>query len=96
MNTKLASVECYVNYSSGNYGVNALCFSIGSIDIYFSYKTVIAFRSPDTGLVIRENAWRATTGKHLNGINRDHTIRISGTEFEKQFEKMLRKHKISV
>ncbi len=51
---------------------------------WYSYKTCIAFRTVDTGLVIRENAWSSTTGKHLNEINRDHSIRIPGVEFEER------------
>lgn len=36
---------------------------------WFSYETCIAFDSPDHGLVVSENAWTMTTGRHLNAID---------------------------
>ncbi len=48
---------------------------------WFSYDTCIAFES-NGKLVIRENEWNVTTGKHLNWINSDHSIRVTGQEFE--------------
>lgn len=53
---------------------------------YFSYETCIAFRTPDYGLIIRENDWGPTTGKHLNYIDPDKSIRISGEDFETMLE----------
>jgi len=52
---------------------------------WYSYKTCIAYRSaqPSTGLVIRKNDWNVTTGKHLNYINSDKSVRVSGEAFEK-------------
>lgn len=49
--------------------------------IAFSYKTPIAFYA-NGELTIRQNDWQTTTGKHLNAINTDKSIRISGDEFE--------------
>jgi hypothetical protein len=37
---------------------------------------------------IRENVWGQTTGKHLNWINPDHSIRLSGDEFETAVTKL--------
>jgi len=79
----LPSFECYVPYSSGNYGINALVFTAGDFTVWYSYKTPVAFWSPQTGKVIRENEWGPTTGKHLNAIDSDKSKRIRGTEFEK-------------
>ena len=62
---------------------------IGNLDLYFSYETVIAFRSERTGFVIRQNDWSMTTGKHLNAINSDHSIRISSVDFERELEDCL-------
>ena len=40
----IVSFESYGNYSSNNYGVNALVFTdVNNIDYYFSYKTLVAF-----------------------------------------------------
>lgn len=46
-----------------------------SFKVYFSYETPIAVRI-DGVLTIAENTWGMTTGKHLNAICRDKTIRV--------------------
>jgi hypothetical protein len=76
----------YGDYSSKNYGVNALMFTdVNNIDYYFSYKTLVAFNHKSTGLVIRENLWGNTTGKHLNWIDNDKSKRVDTPTF---FEKL--------
>ena len=50
--------------------------------LYFSYNTLIAIKDIDGKLRISENIWSNTTGKHLNLINRDKSIRIKRNEFE--------------
>jgi hypothetical protein len=47
---------------------NSACVTVLGVDVYFSYRTPIAFRAGG-GLVVRENAWGPTTGKHLNRID---------------------------
>jgi hypothetical protein len=66
----LPQFESYGDYQSANYGVNALRFidSKGN-SFWFSYKTLVAFRSNATGRVVRQNEWGPTTGKHLNWID---------------------------
>ena len=54
---------------------------IGDLTLYFSYQTVIAFDSPKTGFVISENVWSMTTGRHLNEINPDKSIRLPNAVF---------------
>ena len=74
----------YGNYASSNYGSHTQGFTDNyNNDYYFSYETLIAFRSNKTGLVVMENYWGTTTGKHLNWINRDHSTRVDGDTFEK-------------
>jgi len=90
--TKLPSISSYGDYSSNNYGINALEVTIGGLTLYFSYKTVIAFEAPGETLVIRQNAWSTTTGKHLNAIDRDHSRRIPGADFEAKLRETLEKH----
>lgn len=87
------SIRNYVDYSSNNYG-SSRAVTIGELDLYFSYDTIIAFSAPSTGLVIRENDWSTTTGKHLNAIDPDHKIRISGEDFEKQLDALLATYKL--
>ena len=84
----LPRFRSYGDYSSDNYGVNSLEFTIGNLSVYFSYKTPVAFTS-ETGLVIRKNDWGSTTGKHLNWIDNDKSRRISGVEFEEELKKVL-------
>ena len=86
----LPRFRSYGDYSSDNYGVNSLEFTIGNLSVYFSYKTPVAFSHPKTGLVIRKNDWGTTTGKHLNWICNDKSKRISGEEFERKLEEVLK------
>ena len=79
----------YGNYSSDNYGAHSLAFQLGDITVYFSYETPVAFEAPGPGLVVRENDWGNTTGKHLNWIddgNRED--RVPGNKFEQQLQKV--------
>jgi hypothetical protein len=84
MKPTLPSFSTYGNYSSSNYGAHALVFSMAKGDVYFSYKTPVAFRTFKTGLVVRENDWGPTTGKHLNAICTDKKTRIPGDQFEQE------------
>lgn len=69
-------------------GKNARSLELGNLTLYFSYETLIAFNHPETGLVIRENDWGPTTGKHLNAISDNHRERIPGKAFEKQWNEV--------
>lgn len=89
MSTTLPSFETYGNYSSENYGAHCLRFCIGSLSVWYSYKTPIAFYHPSVGKVIRQNDWSTTTGKHLNAIDPDKKKRIPGEQFEAQFFALL-------
>lgn len=55
---------------------------IGELKLYFSYETLIAIKK-GASLFIRENSWSSTTGKHLNEIDSNKKIRLSGKDFEK-------------
>lgn len=50
-------------------GINTLCFDIGDYTFWYSYKTLVAFKAPEHPLVVCENVWTKTTGKHLNLID---------------------------
>ena len=58
----------------------------GGIGYWFSYKTCIAFKAPGQPLVVRENDWGPTTGKHLAYLGVDKKDRISGEAFELALE----------
>jgi hypothetical protein len=62
-----------------------LSFS-GVCDLYFSYKTLVAFQFEGKPLVVRQNDWKQTTGKHLNLIDDGaKKFRVSGEEFQRLF-----------
>lgn len=55
---------------------------IGTITVWFSYETPVAFDCADYGLVVSENVWTMTTGRHLNAIDEGRTDeRISHDQF---------------
>ncbi len=81
--------DTYGNYSSSNYGVNALKFQdVNKVIYYFSYKTLVAFDHVSTGLVIRENIWGNTTGKHLNWIDDDKSKRVNTETFYDKLDEL--------
>ena len=84
----LPKISSYGKYSSSNYGAHTLVVSIGPYDFFYSYDTVIAFRSPQHGLVCSENVWSVTTGKHLNWIT-DKSDRVANGEFEEKLNELL-------
>lgn len=89
---RLPTITSYGQYSSSNYGVNSLTVSFPSgFSLYYSYDTIVAFTGKN-GLVIRENDWSTTTGKHLNWIDTDKSKRIKGEEFEKLLQAELVVH----
>jgi hypothetical protein len=49
---------------------------VGKMTIYFSYETPIAVKHPEAGLVVSENDWSVTTGKHLNSIEPNKSVRV--------------------
>lgn len=86
----LPMFETYGRYASRNYGAHALVFSVGDRDFYFSYKTLVAFRVPGYGLVVSDNVWGPTTGKHLNWIDGGaKDARLSRTKFEAKAKEAL-------
>ncbi len=52
------------------------------VDVWFSYETPIAFQELGKPVVVRENEWGPTTGKHLNAVSGDKATRISGEKFQ--------------
>lgn len=53
---------------------------LGDTTLYFSFATVVGFYHPSTGIVLCENIWGKTTGKHLNWIG-DASLRVPRAEF---------------
>jgi hypothetical protein len=66
-------------------GSNWADIRIGDTVLYFSYRTLIAYRHPRAGRVVSENVWGPTTGKHLNAIDGgDKKSRLDRSAFEAQ------------
>lgn len=91
---KLPKIVSYGQYKSGNYGAHSLRVDIGSLSVYFSYETVVAFSDEKDGkggqLVVRKNDWSTTTGKHLNWIDGGNkSARIDGEKFEQALHEKL-------
>lgn len=80
------------NFGSTN---NAVSVSIGELDLHFSYETLVAYWDPPDGLVVCENIWSKTTGKHLNIIDGgEKKERYKKDEFERMVAAMLKRHNL--
>lgn len=87
---ELPSISSYGEYSSDNYGAHTLKVHFMSVTLYYSYRTIIAFSSPHDGLVVCENQWGPTTGKHLNWIDGgDKKSRVNRREFQEKLQSAL-------
>ena|SRR3990167_1321723 len=100
---QLPTIDNYGRYSSDNYGVNSLVVRLGDLELYYSYKTIVAVRcfhlSQENGhysnFFVHENDWAQTTGKHLNWIdNGDKKTRLNDGDFQKVLQEALKAHKI--
>lgn len=93
MTKELPTISGYGEYSNGNYGLNALMVDLGSIRVYYSYNTIVAFYTIETGLVVHQNDWSTTTGRHLNWIDRGNkSARLPHDKFEVALREALTKH----
>ncbi|GAG12601.1 unnamed protein product [marine sediment metagenome] len=80
--TEIPNISSYGNYESSNYGMNTIRLGLSSITLYYSYKTIVAYSDFTDGLTVCDNVWSTTTGKHLNWIDDDHSIRLPFEQFE--------------
>lgn len=83
----LPTISNYGKYSSDNYGAHTLRVDIAGVTVWFSYQTPVAFRVGNQ-MVISENIWGRTTGKHLNWIS-DRSERVSHEEFERLWDELV-------
>ena len=88
---QLPTIKTYGEYSSDNYGMNTVILDMPSIRLYYSYDTIVAYSCAGDGLVVCENVWGTTTGKHLNWIHPDHSRRLDRNEFEDKLYSALSK-----
>lgn len=74
-------------------GENVTQLFIGNLELWFSYKTVVAFKHNGV-LRVSENLWGAITGKHLNWIDGGKKeIRMKRKDFEDELDNMLIYHR---
>jgi len=73
-------------FSKGN---NNRKVTIGDLELFYSYRTVIAFNRAHWPTVIAQNQWGSTTGRHLNDVNPDKSIRLPYKEFKQQLKELL-------
>ena len=60
----------YGNYRSSNYGAHCLRLDIGNLSVWFSFDTVVAIQDGcESPVLISENCWGPTTGRHLHAID---------------------------
>lgn len=89
----IPSFHSYGKYRGEGYGLHTLCFempgSFGNAKVWFSYKTIVAFRTSETGLVVSENCWGPTTSKHLNWIDGGNAAKRLPRD---KFKELLKKH----
>lgn len=79
----LPRISNYGPYQNDNYGAHSLRVDVGRLTLWYSYRTVVAF-SAGAGIVVSENDWGPTTGKHINAIDGgDKKSRLPRAEFEK-------------
>lgn len=85
----IPEISSYGRYDSDNYGAHTLCVDFDTFRLYYSYKTIVAFYDQVAGLVVSQNVWGVTTGKHLNWIQEDKKKRVKNDEFEIMLKTML-------
>lgn len=78
----------YGIYSSDNYGAHSLCFVTPIGKYWFSYETLVAFMINGEFHIIK-NYWGTTTGKHLNWIDKDHSIREDRETFDANLNRLM-------
>ena len=62
----------------------------GWLDLYISYETTVAFDESGHEMVVSENVWSNTTGRHLNEIDGgEKEDRVDYNTFQKQLGEAL-------
>ena len=86
---KTMNVRSYGSYSSDNYGVHCMTMEddYGN-QFWFSYDTLVAFRTKGEFHIVK-NYWGTTTGKHLNWICSNKSIRESMEDFEANYNRLM-------
>lgn len=79
------------SYNPKSEQANCIHIDLDHVELWFSYHTLVAFRIIGEQLVVRENNWGITTGRHLNwidgGSDEARRNRLDSASFEKAFLK---------
>jgi hypothetical protein len=68
--------------------VHSLRFDVGGNSFWFSYEILVAFQHGYGDIIVRQNDWSTTTGKHLNAIDGGaKKARLPAADFEAAFVK---------
>lgn len=84
-------IKAYYHNGSGIPKPNAIAVTVSGMTFFYSYNTLIAFEDKE-GLIISENVWSNTTGRHLNAIEPDNKKRLKHMIFIEEVEKRLSNH----
>ena len=83
----------YGQYRCEGYGSHCMCFRDAYGDMYwYSYQTLVAYRIKGE-FHIRHNDWGTTTGRHLNWIDPDKSIREDWNTFERNLKRLTAERK---
>lgn len=61
--------DLYIRHKGKSKGATFTQVTFGPLTVWFSYETLVAFQMRGEPVVVRENTWGATTGKHLAQID---------------------------
>lgn len=80
-------------------------FTIGTLTLYFSFRTLIAFQEKGEALRVIKNYWQKTTGHHLNVIQNlfgslrgghiDPDERLNAQDFRFRLDALLKKYHLT-
>ena len=69
-------------YCPNTTAANAQRIDAGPVSVWYSYRTPVAVQVDGGPVIVRENEWGPTTGKHLNAIDGgDKRSRVSSEAF---------------
>ena len=87
----MMTLPTFSAYCENTTAANALLFDFnGVLQVWFSYKTPVAYSVMGGPKRVRRNDWGPTTGKHINAIDGgDKSSRISGEDFERGLARLL-------
>lgn len=85
----------YGHYKSDNYGGHSMAIQVGTLTLYFSYDTVVAYKEAGQLMRVSENIWTVTTGKHLNWLEPDKQLRLANDLFTFELCDVLKAHNLS-